>query len=225
MSIDEATPQDREGQHHDKRHPENARDLQEQNEQNVTTNNSKAAQQGNAGMEMEINEAEAEEILATLEAASEIKQTEAMLNTTSPLDKYTDADMPQILTDSPAGLLEGLEKEQARKWVLNTTGKVLARPFDTLVHFQPNHHIIAMNLINAACEITGSTEATVASPIKEKGDTGRHPITFLIHNLTQLEVHTLLSRSVWSSTEITFQVSPLMTMRPNQPMISHHFHH
>lgn len=139
---------------------------------------------------------------------------EAMLST-SPLDKYTDADMPQIFSDSPAGLLEGLEKDQARKWVLNTTGKVLARPFDTQVHYQPNHHTIAMELINATCEITGSSEATVAPPIKDKNEKGRHPITFLIHNLTQLEVHTLLSRPVWSSNEITFQVSPMITMRPD----------
>ena len=164
---------------------------------------------------MEINRAEAEEILATLEATAEIKQTEAMLNVTSLLDKYTEVDMPPIFSDSPAGLLEGLDKEQARKWVLNTTGKILARPFDTFVHYQPNHHTIAMNLINAACEITGSTEATVATPIKEKGEKGRHPITFLIHNLTQLEVHVLLSRPIWSSNEITFQVAPVTTTRPN----------
>ena len=93
----------------------------------------------------------------------------------------------------------------------------LARPFDSHVHYQPNHHDIAMDLISAACEITGSSEAMVATPIKEKGDQGRHPITFLIHNLTQLEVHTLLSRPVWSSNVITFQVSLLHYCRNVRP--------
>ena len=94
-------------------------------------------------------------------------------------------------------------------------GKVLVRPFDTQVHYQPNHHSIAMDLISATCEITGSLEATVALLVKDKSEKGWHPITFLIHNLTQLKVHTLLSQPVWSSNEIAFQVSPVMTMCPD----------
>lgn len=122
--------------------------------------------------------------------------------------------MPQIHMDSPAGLLEGLDKNQARKWLMNATGKVLARPFDPEVHYQPNHHNIAMNLITATSEITGASAATVATSNKGPKKNGKHPITFLIHNLTPSEVQTLLSRTVWSSKEITFQVSPITAKRP-----------
>ncbi|KAN0136049.1 hypothetical protein V8E53_006210, partial [Lactarius tabidus] len=133
----------------------------------------------------------------------------------TPLDKYTNADMPQIYMDSPAGLLEGLDREQACKWLLNATGKVLARPFDPEVHYQPNHHAIAMSLIATACEITGTTAATVATPNKGPKHARKHPITFLIHNLMPSEVQVILSRPVWSSKEITFQVSPLTAKRPD----------
>ena len=215
MSIDEVTAQNEQGQPKARANAEDARANKDPNSRGAPNGNNTDPQPCDTGMDTELNDADVEEILATLETASEIKQTEAMLNAPNLLDKYTDAEMPPIFSDSPAGLLEGIEKQQARKWILNATGKVLARPFDSHVHYQPNHHDIAMDLISAACEITGSSEATVATLIKEKGDQGRHPITFLIHNLTQLEVHTLLSRPVWSSNVITFQVSPVITMRPD----------
>lgn len=215
MIVDEDSTQFEQAQPSDEASAENT----EANEDPYASKTTKATNPehhpSDTGMETEMNEEDVEEILATLETASEIKQTEAMLNAANPLDKYTEADFHPILADSPAGLLEGIDKEQARKWILISTGKVLARPFDTNVHYQPNHHAIAMDLINAACEITGSTEATVARPIKDKGEKGRHPITFLIHNLTQLEAHTLLNRTVWSSTTITFQVSPITTKHPD----------
>ncbi|KAF8257676.1 hypothetical protein EI94DRAFT_1817155 [Lactarius quietus] len=124
--------------------------------------------------------------------------------------------MPQIYSNSPAALLEGVDKDQALRWVQIPTGKILVRPFDADVHYQPNHQYIAIDLIAAVDEITGTKIASVAPPFKDKnsGVMGRHPTTFLIHNLTPYEVNTLLSRPVWSSKEIMFQVSPVMTKRP-----------
>jgi hypothetical protein len=216
MSVDENTrfypnPNDG-GQTTGRAQPVNTEQNPETENQSTETTNAKGAQPEST--RMEVNEAEVEEILATLEVATENKQTESKLNVYAPLDKYTDADMPHIHMDSPAGLLEGLDRDQARKWLLNATGKVLARPFDRGVHYQPNHHAIAMNLIAATCKITGTTAATVATPNKGPKHTGKHPITFLIHNLTPNEVQALLNRPVWSSNEITFQVAPLTAKRP-----------
>jgi hypothetical protein len=123
--------------------------------------------------------------------------------------------MPIIHADSPAALLDGIEKEQARKWLMIATGKVLARPFNVEVHYQPTHSSIGLDLITAVSEITGATTATVASPFRDPKSKGKPTITFLIHNLTQLEVKVLLSQPVWSSKAITFQVSPFSTLHPD----------
>ena len=40
--------------------------------------------------------------------------------------------------------------------------------------------------------------------MKEILDRGKHPYTFLIHNLTPKNILTLLERKVWSSTKISF---------------------
>ena len=160
---------------------------------------------------IEVNESEVEKILASLDAASENN-----LNTqATPQNKYTEGPMPTIHDDSPAALLDGINKEQARKWLMIPTGKVLARPFDVMVHYQPNHKDIGLELIRAANDITGSKVATVASPFRDRKSGGKPTITFLIHNLTQSEVNILLGQSVWSSEAITFQVSPITTPRPD----------
>ncbi|KAF8260583.1 hypothetical protein EI94DRAFT_887994 [Lactarius quietus] len=166
---------------------------------------------------VEIDESEAEKIIAAITAANKNVQAEIKLNALPPPpDKFTAAEMPQIYSNSPAALLEGVDRDQALRWVQIPTGKVLARPFDADVHYQPNHQYIAIDLIAAVDEIAGTKVASVAPPFKDKnsGVTGRHPTTFLVHNLTPYEVNTLLSRTVWSSKEITFQVSPVTTRRP-----------
>jgi hypothetical protein len=165
---------------------------------------------------VDVDKAEIERVLASLDAASENKKSEGNLGPQASLrDKYTSGPMPIIHADSPAALLNGIEKEQACKWLMIATGKVLARPFDVEVHYQPTHSSIGLDLITAVSEITGATTATVASPFRDPKSKGKPTITFLIHNLTQLEVKVLLSQPVWSSKAITFQVSPFSTLHPD----------
>lgn len=85
------------------------------------------------------------------------------------------------------------------------------------VRHQPNHVDIAKTLIAVTNDITGQLNAAVAAPIRDKeiSDGGKHPYTFLIHNLTPKNVLTLLERKVWSSTEISFRVSPLNPAKPD----------
>ena len=85
------------------------------------------------------------------------------------------------------------------------------------VRHQPNHVDIAKTLIAVTNDITGQSNVVVAAPIQDKEilDRGKHPYTFLIHNLTPKNILTLLERKVWSSTEISFRVSPLNPAKPD----------
>lgn len=134
-------------------------------------------------------------------------------------NKYTSGDMPKIHDKDPASLLAGLNKDQVNSWLCITTGKVLVRPFDVDVKYQPNHVRIAKSILTVAKDITGATGATVAPPTPEQR-TGRqrkacHPITFLIHEISKADEDLLLSREVWSSKEIMFQVSPINVKKPD----------
>ncbi|KAH9028250.1 hypothetical protein EDB84DRAFT_1439648 [Lactarius hengduanensis] len=135
----------------------------------------------------------------------------------NPLDKYTKGLMPDIHDEHPATLLEGLDKTQLREWLSLTTGKVLARPFDKVANYQPNHRHVAKALMAAAKEITGAANAAVAPPDKDKSISRqrgkRPPITFLIHGISKKDAETLLERKVWSSKDITFQVAPVNISR------------
>lgn len=139
--------------------------------------------------------------------------------TVHPLEKYTKGPMPEIFDEDPATLLAGLERNQLQAWLDLPTGKVLARPFDTDVRYKPNHSNIANKLRTAVKEITGATKVTVALPKRDpnlpRDRTIRHPITFLIHDISKKDVETLLERTVWSSKEITFQVSTIYVKRPD----------
>ena len=136
-----------------------------------------------------------------------------------PHDKYTKSQMPEIFDEDPATLLAGLEKTQLQSWLDLPTGKVLARPFDLEVRYKPNHSTIAKTLRSAVKEITGAAKVTVALPKRDpdlpRGGTLKHPITFLIHDISKKDVETLLERTVWSSKEITFQVSAINVKRPD----------
>ena len=167
---------------------------------------------------MDVDEQENEMILARLVAANKGFTHENGNDPAKPcLTNYTDADMPTIHDEVPLALLEGLSKDQLIKWLQTLTGKVLARPFDTEVKHQPNHVEIAKSLIAAANEITGQANVAVAAPIRDKNnpDVRKHPITFLIHNLTPSGVRTLIDRKVWSSSDISFQISPLNPEKPD----------
>ena len=136
-----------------------------------------------------------------------------------PLEKFTNSPMPRIFDEDPATLLAGLERNQLQAWLDLPTGKVLARPFDIEVRYKPNHNNIANKLRTAVKEITGATRVTVALPKRDpnlpKDGTLKFPTTFLIHDVSKKDVETLLERTVWSSKEITFQVSSIYVKRPD----------
>ena len=133
--------------------------------------------------------------------------------------KYTSSLMPKIHDEDPASLLAGLDKDQINSWLSIATGKVLVRPFDAGVKYQPNHIRIAKSILTAAKDITRATGAVVARPTPAQKSArkrqSRHPITFLIHDISKADEEMLLSREVWSSKEITFQVSPVNVRRPD----------
>ncbi|KAH9044296.1 hypothetical protein EDB85DRAFT_2137828 [Lactarius pseudohatsudake] len=167
----------------------------------------------------EVDEQENAKTLARLLVTSERNMDKNFPNTHSnPLDRYTESQMPEIHERDPMTLLADLDSVQIQSWLDLPTGKVLARPFDQDVNYQPNHINIAKTLLTAAKEITGATTAAVAPPNRDKyaprGRGHRHPITFLIHDISKKDAEFLLERQVWSSKEITFQVAPVNVKRP-----------
>ncbi|KAI9434620.1 hypothetical protein H4582DRAFT_2080635 [Lactarius indigo] len=168
----------------------------------------------------EVDEQENAKTLARLMATSERSLGGNPANIpTNPLDRYTEGPMPEIHEGNPMMLLTDLDNTQIQNWLDLPTGKVLARPFDTEVNYQPNHSNIAKMLLAAAKEITGATSAAVAAPIRDRnaprGRGHRHPITFLIHDIPKKDAEFLLERRVWSSKDITFEVAPVNVRRPD----------
>ncbi|KAH8987218.1 hypothetical protein EDB86DRAFT_3082336 [Lactarius hatsudake] len=174
----------------------------------------------NSEVTVEVDEQENAKTMARLLAATERAINEDPSNASNPpIDKYTKGQMPEIHNSDSMTLLAGLDGTQIQDWLDIPTGKVLARPFDTDVNYQPNHKNIAKLLLVAAKEITGATTATVATPMRDRNDARgrgrRHPITFLIHEISKKDTETLLERCMWSSRDITFQVSPVNVKRPD----------
>ncbi|KAH9017331.1 hypothetical protein EDB83DRAFT_2321061 [Lactarius deliciosus] len=167
----------------------------------------------------EVDEQENAKTLARLLVTSGRNMSKNPANThNNPLDRYTEGPMPEIHERDPMMLLADLDSMQIQSWLDLPTGKVLARPFDQDVNYQPNHISIAKTLLTAAKEITGAATATVGTPIRDKyapkGRGHRHPITFLIHDISKKDTEFLLERRVWSSKDITFQVAPVNVKCP-----------
>jgi hypothetical protein len=168
---------------------------------------------------VEVNEAENAKTMARVMNIDESLEDNFHLSPPHPHDKFTKGPMPEIFDEDPATLLVGVERNQLQSWLDLPTGKVLARPFDTGVRYKPNHNAIANALRTAAKEITGATKVTVAIPKRDpnlsREDVHKNPKTFLIHDISKKDAETLLKRTVWSSKEITFQVSSINVKRPD----------
>lgn len=128
-----------------------------------------------------------------------------------PLEKYTLGPMPNIHNEDPATLLVRIDQAQVHYWLSLPTGKVLAHPFGIDVRFRPNHARIAKDIAAATKGIMGAMKAIVALPNKNPDILRweKQPTTFLIHNISKEDEQLLLVRKVWSSSEISFQVTSI----------------
>jgi hypothetical protein len=137
--------------------------------------------------------------------------------TRDPLDKYTKALMPTIQDSHPAALYNHIDLDTISKWLNLPRGKLLATPFDTEVTFIKLHENIRNRILAAVAEITASKSVGVVSPApsEEALRTKRYPSSFLVYNLSETHRQILLKRKVWSSTNITFRLSPLEPANPD----------
>ena len=165
---------------------------------------------------VEVNElANARTLARVLTVAEKPAAGRSSRDSNDPLEKYTKGQTPPIYDEDPATLLARIDPAQIGLWLALPTGKVLARPFDLDVRYKPNHQLIAQALAAAAREITGTASVAIAPPNKDPALPRREsqPYTFLIHNISKEDERTLLEREVWSSREITFQVTTIYIKR------------
>ena len=170
-----------------------------------------------SGVTVEVDElANAKTLARILTVAEKPAAGKGLKDQSDVLDKYTKGQTPPIYDENPATLLARIDPVQIGSWLDLPTGKVLARPFDLDVRYKPNHQHIAQALAAAAKEITGATSVAIAPPNKDPALPKREsqPYTFLIHNISKEDERTLLEREVWSSKEITFQVTAIYIKRP-----------
>ena len=136
---------------------------------------------------------------------------------TDHLDRFTRAEMPDVHEAHPTAAFELIDREVIGIWERYPGNKLIATPFGSESRDQTKHKIIRSKIFAAAADITQSQEIAVAPPTpndKAKRDQ-RTPATFLIYKMTDAQYEALLQRKVWSATEITFKVAPLMPSRPS----------
>ena len=135
----------------------------------------------------------------------------------NPLDKYTNTDMPKVHIADPTATFLHIDINLVVEWENYARGKLLAIPFGTEVYDLDKHSNISDKLLTATTEITQSDNVGISSPIQSDEATrnGNTPTSFLIYNLTNEEINTLMLRRVWSSQAITFRVAELHSPCPD----------
>ncbi|KAH9972330.1 hypothetical protein BGW80DRAFT_1561139 [Lactifluus volemus] len=125
--------------------------------------------------------------------------------------------MPEIHDIHPLGPLEDVSTIQAREWTkLDSPGKILARPFNPLVHAQRYHDEIANDLLTAIKEITDAPRVSIGKPLRgpQVQDNPRFPMAFLIHDISANDAELLTGRKVWAGPNITFEAITFPPPRP-----------
>ena len=132
-----------------------------------------------------------------------------------PLDKYTRATMPKINDAHPTAIFDLIDLSVIDEWDSYPDGKLAAIPFGSEVRNIALHDDIRNRIFIAAAEITKAQQIFVSGPRLNAHvrEIKRYPSTFLIYDLSELQRGTLLERQVWSSTEITFRVAPILPCR------------
>ena len=125
--------------------------------------------------------------------------------------------MPTVQIAHPTAELGDVDEDQIDEWIPYPGMKLLAIPFDTDAYNLANHDRLCGKIFAAINEITNSNEASISAPkpSPEVVLRQRAPISFLIYNLTQPQYQLLLACTIWSSTSITFHVTPLDLVKPN----------
>ena len=137
--------------------------------------------------------------------------------TRSPLDKFTNGNMPKVHVANPMSTLEFVDIPQLVEWEHYPKGKLLAIPFGIEAADINNHDDISNRILSAAGEITQSTNISISTPTpsEEALLQGNTPTSFLLYNLLDTEISTLMQRGVWSSIPITFRVAELYPPQPD----------
>ncbi|KAH9016459.1 hypothetical protein EDB84DRAFT_1443119 [Lactarius hengduanensis] len=132
------------------------------------------------------------------------------------LDKFTPGPMPHMQDAHPTSIFEYLDLDLISDWENFQRGKLIAIPFDNEARTVNMHEDIKARLMAAIADITKSQNVGVATPraSAEALAAKHHPNAFLVFNLTPEQVDTLLERTIWSSTAITFRATPLGRICP-----------
>jgi len=125
--------------------------------------------------------------------------------------------MPKVHIADPISTLQFIDIDQVIEWENYSDGKLLAIPFGIEAKSISNHDNIAERIHTAAGEITQNENIGVSTPIPSNDTAvkGNTPTSFLIYNLSNEDVDTLMQCGVWSSLAITFQVADLHPPQPN----------
>ncbi|KAH8988651.1 hypothetical protein EDB86DRAFT_2831865 [Lactarius hatsudake] len=152
MAVDDDTPHPPEQANMptpaNKRHwydeaPANQADEAQYNNRNTPSTNLRLSE-----VTVKVDEQENTKTMARLLVATERPVNEEPSNTSnSPTDKYTKGQMPEIHDSNLMTLLASLDGAQIQDWLEIPMGKVLARPFDSVVNYQPKHKDIAKLLL------------------------------------------------------------------------------
>lgn len=133
-----------------------------------------------------------------------------------PRDNYTKGIMPKVHVATPTSSLDHIDINLIIEWENYEHGKLIAIPFGNEAQNRDNHANIGERLLTAATEITQADDVGISTPTPSEDAiiNGITPYSFLIYKLSNENVNTLLQRSVWSSTAITFRVVELHPPRP-----------
>jgi len=137
------------------------------------------------------------------------------LTTRNPLSKYTKGPFPPIHYAHPTAVFDHLDVNTVGEWEDLPNGKTLAQPFSPDARNLNQHPHLKSLLFAAIVEITNSHDVSICTPkAKPNPYTGKTPFSFLIYNLTEMQIKTLLEKRIWSSPAITFSTS---TINPSCP--------
>ena len=116
-----------------------------------------------------------------------------------------------VHTASATSTLDLININLVLEWEDYEHGKVLALPFSNKVDNPDNHSYIREYLLTAASEIIQAKNLGISTPIpsEEAIRDGATLKSFLIYNLSNMDINTLLKQGIWSSPAITFRVAEL----------------